>query len=163
MREIVMLTGDNASVAADVARRLGISRWEAEALPQRKLDVVRGLQAAGHRVAVVGDGVNDSPALVEADIGIAVHGGTDVAQSAADVVIVQESLWAVVDVVDAARGAMRLIRQNWDIVFWPNALALGLTAGGVLGPIGATVVSNGSAVAAALNALRPLAGGNPFR
>src|SRR5262245_43709177 len=154
--DIVMVTGDDARTAAAVAESLGIRRWIAGALPAEKVDLVRTLQREGRHVAVVGDGINDSPALSQADIGIAVRGGADLARTAAHVVLLEENLWNLVGAVDVARDAMALVGQNWQIISSLNTAAIGLSLLGVTGPVGATVISNGSGIVASLNALRPL-------
>lgn len=159
IREVVMLTGDSPQVAARVARHLGIERYVAEALPEEKVNFVKRLQKEGCTVAVVGDGINDSPALAQADVGIAVDGGTDVAWETAHVVLLEKNLWKVPHVIDLARESLRLIRQNWNLNFYPNTAAIALSLAGVLGPVGATLISNGSAVLATLNGLRPLLNG----
>lgn len=159
VKDLVLLTGDNAGVAGAIAQAAGVDRFVANAFPDQKVEVVEALQKEGRTVAVVGDGINDSPALARADIGIAVHNGTDVAQQTAHVALLDESLWKIPQAIDLARSSVDLIRQNWSINFYPNCAAIGLTLLGLLGPVGATLVSNGAAVAATLNALRPLAGG----
>jgi len=156
VKEFVLLTGDNEAVASVIARSAGISRYVANAFPHQKVKVVRQLQQEGRTVAVVGDGINDSPALVQADVGIAVHNGADVAQKTATVALMDDSLWKIVQAIDLAREGIGLIRQNWNINLYPNSAAIALTLLGLLGPIGATIISNGAAVLATLNALRPL-------
>jgi Cu2+-exporting ATPase len=156
IRELVILTGDQPTIARQVAESLGISRYVAEVFPDEKAAVVRELQAAGHVVAVVGDGINDSLALAQADVGIAVNGGTAVAQEAAHVALREGDLWKIPGAIDIAREGVHLIRQNWQLIAIPNTIALGLACVGVVGPIGATVISNGSALVAVGNALRPL-------
>ncbi len=159
IREIVMLTGDHPAVAKTVADTVGITRYVADAFPEQKSEFVRALQQQGATVAVVGDGINDSPALACADIGIAVRGGTDVARETAHVAILEGNLWKIPEAIDIAREATGLIRQNWDLIFYPNTAAIALSLVGLIGPVGATLLSNGAGVLAAVNALRPLLGG----
>jgi P-type Cu2+ transporter len=156
IKEIVILSGDHPTVARQVADSLGISRYVAEVLPAEKASVVGELQTAGYTVAVVGDGINDSPALAQADVGIAVKGGTAVAQDTAHVALRAGDLWRIPGAIDIARESVRLIRQNWQCVAIPNTVALALAGVGLLGPVGATLISNGSAIVALGNALRPL-------
>ncbi len=156
IKQVVMLTGDRAPVAAAVAGQLGIERYVAEVFPGGKLAAVKELQAQGYKVAVVGDGINDSPALAQADVGIAVNGGTAVAQETADVVILQGDLHKLVQAIDIAREGVGLIRQNWQIIRVPNTIALGLAFMGLLNPVGASLISDGSALTAGTNSLRPL-------
>jgi Cu2+-exporting ATPase len=163
IEEIIMLTGDHSAVAKRVAGSLGIACYVAEALPEHKAELVRMLQAKGHTVAVVGDGINDSPALAQADVGISVHSGADVAQETAHVALLEGNLWKIPLAIDIARESMHLIRQNWDLVFYPNTAAVALSLPGIIGPVGATLISNGSAVLAAANALRPLLDGYSVR
>ncbi len=156
IKEIVMLTGDHEKVAKRVATDLGIDRYIAEVFPGHKADVVKDLQRQGYKVAVVGDGINDSPALAYADVGIAVEGGTQVAQDTAHVTLLHGGLWKIPAAIDISREAVHLIHQNWKIISIPNTIALGLACIGILGPIGATLLSNGSAIIATLNGLRPI-------
>jgi len=156
VRDIIMLTGDHPAVAKMAAETLGITRYVADTFPEQKSDIVRQLQAEGRTVAVVGDGINDSPALARADVGIAVHGGTDVARETAHVAILEGNLWKIPHAIDVAREATALIGQNWNLVFYPNTLAIALSVVGLIGPVGATILSNGAGIAATLNALRPL-------
>jgi Cu2+-exporting ATPase len=153
---IIMLTGDHPAVARSIAGAVGIDEFVAEAFPDRKAEVVRELQAEGRTVAVIGDGINDSLCLAQADVGIAVHGSSDVARETAHVALLEESLWKVPEAVDIAREAVALIRQGWGINFYPNCAAIGMTLLGLSGPIGTTLISNGAALVATLNALRPL-------
>ena len=155
IRRFVMVTGDNEAVARAVAREVGIDEVEAGVFPERKAEVVRALQAAGHTVGVIGDGINDSPALAYADVSFSLKEGTDVARETADVVL-HGDLHGLTEAIDLGRESMRLLRQNLAIVALPNAAGMLLATTGALGPLAATALNNGSAVAAAFNGLRPL-------
>jgi P-type Cu2+ transporter len=157
--DIIMLTGDHPAVARKVADVVGITRYIADVLPGQKAELVRTLQAEGHTVAVVGDGINDSPALAQADVGIAVRGGVDVARETAHVALLEGNLWKIPQALDIARESIQLIQQNWHLILYPNTAAIALALLGLSGPIGATLISNGSAIVATVNALRPLLDG----
>jgi heavy metal translocating P-type ATPase len=153
----VMLTGDNSVVARAVGRRLGLSRQFADMLPADKAEVIQQFQREGNVVAMVGDGINDSPALSFADVGIAMKHGAEVARESADVVLMEDSLWKLVKAVEISRGAVRLIHQNYAIVAGLNTLALGLALpGGLIIPEVTALISNGSAILASLNGIRPI-------
>jgi heavy metal translocating P-type ATPase len=157
IRETVMLTGDNARVAAAVGRRLGLTRHVAEMLPADKAEVIQDLQRRGRRVAMIGDGINDSPALSFADVGIAMRHGPDITHEAADIVLMEDSLWKLAKAVEISRDAVGLIKQNYAIVAVMNTLALGLALpGGLISPVVTALLSNGSAILASLNGIRPL-------
>lgn len=157
IRNTVMLTGDNASVAAAVGSRLGIDRIFADTMPSDKAEIVRQLQSEGRKVAMVGDGINDSPALAYADVGIAMKEGADVARETADVVLMEDNLWKLIAAIDISRDAMRLIRQNYTIIAGLNTLALALAIpSGLVRPDVSALLSNGSAILASLNAIRPI-------
>lgn len=157
IRESIMLTGDNAVVARAVCRRLGLTRHFADMLPADKASAIQELQRAGNVVAMVGDGINDSPALSFADVGIAMKHGAEVAHESAHVVFMEDSLWKLVKAVEISRGAVGLIRQNYAIVAGLNTLALALALpGGLISPALTALISNGSAILASVNGLRPL-------
>lgn len=160
IQEICMLTGDRAAVADTVARALGISSYAAEVFPHDKLAAVQRLQAQGYTVAVIGDGINDSPALAQADVGIAVCGGTALAQETADVVILHGDLAKLTEAIRIARQGVGVVRQSWNMVKIPNSIGLGLACAGAIGPVTASLISDGAALAAGVNSLRLLAGGS---
>jgi len=163
IKHIVMLTGDHKDVARRIAAELGITEFLAEVFPGDKSEAVQRLQREGYKVAVVGDGVNDSPMLAYADVGIAVEGGTEAARETAPVVLLHGGLWKVPLAIDIGRETVALIRQNWNIISIPNTIAAGLACIGLLGPIGATLLSNGSAIVATLNGLRPIMDQQPIK
>ncbi len=157
IKNTVMLTGDNAIAARAVGKRLGLSRQFADMLPADKAEVIQQFQRNGNIVAMVGDGINDLPALSFADVGIAMKHGAEVARESADVVLMEDSLWKLVKAVEISRGAVRLIHQNYAIVAGLNTLALGLALpGGLIVPEITALISNGSAILASLNGIRPI-------
>ena len=153
---VIMATGDREEVARTTSLELGIDTFISGAFPEKKLDIVKELQRAGRTVAVVGDGINDSLALANADVAVATAGATDAAKEAADILLMADDLRLLLEAFAIARSAVSLVRQNFGIVAAPNAAAIALAAAGLLGPPGATLVNNGSTVAAGLNGLRPL-------
>ena len=159
IKDVIMITGDNECTAQAVSGQLGISRCYAETLPAYKAELVRNLQNKGRVVGMVGDGINDSPALAHADIGIAMKHGADVARETADVVLMEDSLWKLVAAVEVSRNAMRTVRQNYALIASLNTFALLLAIPpGLITPNISALISNGSAILASLNAIRPMLG-----
>ena len=158
---IVMLTGDNQKTAEAVARKLGIDRVEADVLPDQKAEVVKQLQAAGHIVAMAGDGINDAPALAQAHVGIAMGTGTDVAMESAGVTLIKGDLQGIVRARHLSRAVMKNIRQNLFFAFIYNSLGVPIAAGILypvfgllLSPMIAALAMSFSSVSVIGNALR---------
>lgn len=154
IRRILMLTGDDERTAQVVARALGIDDYRAGVLPHEKAQVVAALKKEGAKVLMVGDGVNDSPALSSSDVGVTLRDGADIAQEVADVVLTENTLWGLPKALDLGRDAMARIRQNfrWSVGLNAAFLAGGLT--GVLMPAAGALLHNGTTIGVCLNAMR---------
>ena len=150
----VMATGDHESVAAAIAQQVGIDRVEAGLTPEGKVEVITRLQAEGHQVAMVGDGINDAPALATADLGIAMGTGTDAAMSAGDLTITRGDLMGVADGIRLARKTLGTIRGNLFWAFAYNVAAIPLAVAAVLNPVGAGLAMAFSSVFVVTNSLR---------
>jgi heavy metal translocating P-type ATPase len=149
--EPVMLTGDNRRTARAVAEKVGIAEYRAEVLPDDKAKVVRELQRRGHRVAMVGDGINDAPALMQADVGIAIGAGTDIAIESADVVLIGERLGAVVDAYYIGKASYRKTVQNLSLALAFNGIGVPLATTGLVHPVWAMIAMAASVTAVLTN------------
>ena len=159
--DVIMLTGDNAQTAESIARQAGVSHFISDVLPADKADVIRNMRREGRTVLMVGDGINDAPALATADLGMAVGNGTDIAVESADVVLMQNSLLGVSDAIALSKATMRTIRQNLFWAFFYNLLGIPIAAGilypafGVLlSPMLGSAAMSFSSVFVVTNALR---------
>ncbi len=158
---IVMLTGDNRAVAESIAKTLGIEEFEAEVLPEGKLEIIRKLQGQGRVVAMAGDGINDAPALAQADVGIAMGTGTDVAMESGGITLAKGDLTGILRARNLSQATMRNIRQNLFFAFVYNAIGVPIAAGVLypffgllLSPIFAAAAMSFSSVSVIMNALR---------
>jgi len=156
VKKLVMATGDTEQAANRIAQSCGITDVIARAFPEDKATLVKRLKAEGHTVAVIGDGINDSPALAYADVAISLHGATDAARNSADIILTDDNLERLPEAIRIARSAMSLIKQNLAMAVLPNGAGFALAGLGMIGPAGATILNNGSAIAAAFNSLRPI-------
>ena len=153
-----LLTGDNSLTAASIAKQVGIAAENvfAEVRPEQKAEFVKKLQAAGERVAFVGDGINDAPALTQADLGIAVSRASDMAREAADIILLKSEIEAVPEALGLARATLRTIKQNLFWAFFYNALGVPLAAMGFISPIFCAAAMGVSDLIVIGNALRLL-------
>jgi P-type Cu+ transporter len=164
IRRIVLLTGDNERVTTAIARAASITEVETNLLPEDKIAMVKRLQAEGRCVLMIGDGINDAPALTQANVGMAMGGiGTAVAQEAAEMALLRDDWRAVPEAIRLGRRTSRTIRQNIFFGIGFTMLVMGLAATGLIGPIIAAASQSVPDVAVALNASRLLGGGTPSR
>jgi Cu2+-exporting ATPase len=154
-KRVILCTGDNEDVASYIAKTLGVDQFYARVFPAEKAQIVKRLREEGRIVVFVGDGVNDSPALTSANVGISLRSGTDIAIEVADVVI-GDSLWHLLDVVDVSQGLMRKLSRIYSLNAIANTVGLVGSALGLISPSLSTLINNGSTIALATYALKKI-------
>ncbi len=152
--ETVMITGDNEKTASEIAQKLNLDAFEADVLPDEKLQIVKRYQNSGKTVAMVGDGINDAPALTQADIGIAIGSGTDIALESGDVVLLRDDLNAVLTAMKLSQATFRKIKQNLGWAFGYNLVLIPLAVVGLMHPVLAEIAMALSSVNVVTNSLR---------
>lgn len=154
VKEIIMLTGDCESKAAQIAEEIGIDRYYAALLPTQKAEILEQIMHEGRKVTFIGDGINDAPALLKADVGIGMHKGADIAKASADIVLLRDELQHVADAKAFGMACLSRIHTNFYATVGVNSAILGLAAFGKLTPIQTAFLHNGTTILLLLNALR---------
>jgi cation-transporting P-type ATPase C len=155
VKKIMMLTGDSPEVAQRAATSIGIDDWQARLLPQQKVAAIHKLQSEGYKVAMVGDGINDAPALAQADVGIAMSvTGTDIAMAASDIVLLNDDMLRAAESIHLSRITLRTVNQNLAFSVLFNIIGIGLASIGVFSPIVSALFHNFGSVAVVVNSAR---------
>jgi len=158
VKKVIMVTGDNQATASSVARGLGIKEYYAQVLPEQKTEIIKKLKEKGHTVAMIGDGINDSPALSHADVGISMKQGADIAKEACDILLLDGNLLNIIEARIMSQNAMSLIKQNFRYIIGINSALIGLGLLGAISPAISAFIHNATTVGVTLNSLRPLGG-----
>lgn len=154
VKQIIMLTGDEESKAKEIANELGIDRFYAKLLPTQKAEILESIMNEGHKVAFVGDGINDAPALIKAHSGIGMCKGADIAKASADIVLLKDDIESVADAKEYALACLNKVNKNFKITVVVNSAILALATFGKLSPIQTAFLHNGTTIGLLLNALR---------
>ncbi len=154
VRKVVMLTGDNESAASKVAREVNISSYHSQVFPEDKTRIIRELGVNGHKVAMVGDGMNDAPALSSADVGISMHHGADIAKEVCDVLLMKADLDKIIFARDLSQKTLKRIKNNYFSIVGINSLLIGMGIMGVVPPVFSAFMHNATTVVVAANSLR---------
>ncbi|WP_321779574.1 heavy metal translocating P-type ATPase [Sulfurimonas sp.] len=154
IKEVIMLTGDKQQKADEVAKEIGIDTVLAELLPTQKADIVKELVANGRKVVFVGDGINDAPALVEANVGISMSKGAQIAKASADISLLKDDISCIWEAIELAQDTMKLIKSNFNITVAANTAILASATMGYINPIKTAILHNGTTVGILLNAIK---------
>lgn len=155
VKRIIMLTGDNDATAHTVAKRLGIEEYCADALPERKTEIIKDLKEQGYVVAMVGDGINDSSAISYADVGISLNHGADIAKETCDILLLDVPLDGLIDAREIAQDAMSRIKKNFRYIIGINSALIGLGILGAISPVASVFIHNATTILVSANSLKP--------
>lgn len=155
VQQIIMLTGDNDTTARNVANRLGIEEYHAQLLPEGKTEIIKNLKGKGYVVAMVGDGINDSPAISYADVGISMKHGADIAKEACDILLLDRGLDGIIEVREIAQNAMFRIKKNFRYIMGINTTLIGLGMGGMISPVFSSLIHNATTLIVSAGTLKP--------
>ena len=149
-----MLTGDTHSKAAACAKRLGVDKFYADLEPTQKADIIQSLKDAGNKVAFVGDGINDAPSLVKADVGISMQRGADIAKLSADIALLRDDIECVADAKELSNKTLALVYQNFNLAVWINSAIILSATLGKLSPTATAFLHNGTTIGLLLNSIK---------